>query len=638
MPNTSYRREIDGLRAIAVLVIVFFHMQIPGFQGGFIGVDVFFVVSGFLITQIILSSLNAGEFSFRDFYVRRVTRIIPALAVTVAAVLLCSLYLQLPQKLEHTALQSIYALLSVSNFFFWSQASYWATTAESYALLHTWSLGVEEQFYIAYPLMLFAAHRLGGSRGVVITLLLTFGISLYASEIATRVNRDAAFFFSPLRFYEFALGGLGTFLAPRMQGLQKIRWLSSSITLLGIFLILASTVLFSWLWPLPGTRMLIPLFGALLVILAGPSPSANILLGNPLMSWLGKVSYSLYLVHWPIIVFYRQYFEANPSLSQIIGLFLGILVTAELLNRFVERRFRLSRGGQSTAGGMPASAILRLTAVTVLIILVASGTLVAANGWPSRIDPEVRELAEIDPQAGRTARKQYVKDTCTPAGELFCGKRIPGKRTILLLADSRGPDIFIALREAYPQANVMVSYAPGCPPTFSPVLGSVRFKENCPEFNQSRLKAAVDAPQQEIIFLAADISTRSEKPLHDTVKRLRAAGKTVYLLGEFRLTRNSPIDIAIGSLRFGDENYLDRFLVEEPFKLDGEYANSIEEMGAVYVSNKPFFFDGKYHLQDRQTGNLLTEDGIHLTTFGAKKFGQYLRENYPLPKTKETQP
>ena len=165
MPTIGYHKEIDGLRAIAVLVIIFFHMKIPGFSGGFIGVDVFFLVSGFLITQIIVSSLEAGQFTFRDFYIRRVTRIIPALAFTVAAVLLCSLYLQMPQALVQTAEQSIYALLSVSNMFFWSEASYWAPSAETFTLLHTWSLGVEEQFYLVYPLMLFAAHRLGSLRG-----------------------------------------------------------------------------------------------------------------------------------------------------------------------------------------------------------------------------------------------------------------------------------------------------------------------------------------------------------------------------------------------------------------------------------------------------------------------------------------
>jgi peptidoglycan/LPS O-acetylase OafA/YrhL len=632
MSNTSYHKEIDGLRAIAVLVIILFHMQIPGFSGGFIGVDVFFVVSGFLITQIVVSNLDAGQFTFRDFYVRRVTRIIPALAVTVAAVLLCALYFQLPKALVHTAQQSIYALLSVSNLFFWSESNYWAPAAESFALLHTWSLGVEEQFYLVYPLMLFIAHRVGGSRAVVTILLLTFVGSLYANVIASRRFPDAAFYLTPFRFYEFALGGLGTFLMPRLRGLQKVGWFSSAATLLGVMAILATTYFSVWLMLFPGVGMLLPLSGALLIILAGSSPGARLLLCNPLMSWMGKISYSLYLVHWPAVVFYRQYVESNPALLELSGLFVAILVLAELLNRFVERRFRLSRGGSATAGGIPARTTLWYTGSAVLFILIVAGTLVAAGGWPSRLSPEVRALAEMDPQVDRVARRQYLESTCTPAGEIFCGSRSPEKTNIFLLADSRGTDIYIALREAYPQANIMVSYAIGCPPTFTPVLGSRKFFDRCPEFNRSRLAEALGAADEDVIFLAADLSERTGEAMLDTVRRLREAGKTVFMLGEFRITRKkSPIDIAIGALRFRNENYLERFIVEDPFKLDGDYAARVNALGAVYVSNKPFFFDGRYHLHDRQTGTLLTEDGIHLDAFGAKKFGQYLRENYPLP-------
>ena len=632
MPTTGYHKEIDGLRAIAVLVIIFFHMKIPGFIGGFIGVDVFFVVSGFLITQIIVSSLETGQFTFRDFYIRRVTRIIPALACTVAAVLLCSLYLQMPQALVQTAEQSIYALLSVSNFFFWSEANYWAPSAEIFTLLHTWSLGVEEQFYLVYPLMLFAAHRLAGFRGVATLLLLTFGVGIYASEIAARSYPAAAFYFAPLRFYEFALGGLGTVLVQRMEGLQKMPWFSSAITLLGVLLILVSTIFFSSRLPLPGVLMLLPLSGALLIILAGPSPSARILLSNPMMSWLGKVSYSLYLVHWPILVFYRQHFEAHPSSFQLAGLFAVILIAAMLMNRYVERRFRLSHGGNSTAGGMPIGTALWYTGGAVLLILIVSGSLIVAKGWPSRMPQAAMALMEINPQVDRTARKQYLEETCTPAGGSFCGERIPGKRTILLLADSRGTDMYIALREAYPQANIMVAYAPGCPPTFSRVVGDKMFFKKCPEFNQARLKEALAAPEQDIIFLAADLSTWREEAMLETVRRFRAAGKTVFLLGQFATTgKKSPIDIAIGALRFHDENYLERFIGEERFRLEGDYAEKIKAMGAVYISNKPLFYDGRYHLGDRQTGKLLTEDGSHLNTFGAKKFGQYLRAKYPLP-------
>tara|TARA_R110000823_G_scaffold171736_6_gene304119 strand:- start:9456 stop:11363 length:1908 start_codon:yes stop_codon:yes gene_type:complete len=632
VPKTYYRQEIDGLRAIAVLVIIFFHMQLPGFQGGFIGVDVFFVVSGFLITQIIVSQLQAGQFSFRDFYIRRVTRIIPALAVTVAVVLLCSLYLQQPQALAHTAQQSIYALLSVSNLFFWSEADYWAPAAETFVLLHTWSLGVEEQFYLVYPLLLFAAHRIGGLRGVIALLLVTFAISLYASEIATRHYREAAFYFTPLRFYEFALGGLGTLLVQRMLPLQGIGWLSSAATLSGVLLILGSTFKFHSLSPLPGVWMLVPLVGTLLIILAGPSPIARWLLNNALMSWLGKVSYSLYLVHWPIIVFYRQHFEAHPSLLQLTGVFVAILGAAALLNHYVERRFRLSRDGKLTVSKTPARRAAGFTGAAVVLIVVACATLVLAEGWPSRFSPAEQALMKIDLRADRASRRQYLEETCSPAGDIFCGTRVPDKPTILLLADSRGTDIYIALREAYPEANVMVSWAAGCPPTFTPTVGHRRFIDNCPELNEARLAAAIEAPKEDVIFLAADLPKWREEAMLETVRLLRQAGKTVYLLGEFRITQHkNPVEIAIGASRFSDDNYLERFLVEEPFRLDGTYAEKIAATGAVYVSNKPLFYDGRYHLHDRETGNLLTEDGVHLSTYGAKALGRHLRENYRLP-------
>jgi len=351
-----------------------------------------------------------------------------------------------------------------------------------------------------------------------------------------------------------------------------------------------------------------------------------------MMSWLGKVSYSLYLVHWPIIVFYGQHFEAHPSLLQRVGLLVVILVAATLLNQYVEQRFRLSHAGKSTAGGMPVRTVLFYTGGAVLLVLIVSGTLVFTKGLPSRIPQAAMALMDIDLQVDRTARQYHLEETCTPAGDLFCGERKSEKRNILLLADSRGADMYIALREAYPEANVMVSYAPGCPPTFSRIVGDTMFFDRCPEFNQARLKEALAAPEQDIIFLAADLSIWREEAMLETAQRFRTAGKTVFLLGQFAITgKKSPIDIAIGALRFDDENYLQRFIVDDPFRLDGDYAEKINALGAVYVSNKPFFYDGRYHLDDRQTGKLLTEDGNHLSTFGAKMFGQYLRANYPLP-------
>jgi peptidoglycan/LPS O-acetylase OafA/YrhL len=312
MASSTYHREIDGLRAVSVLVIILFHLGVSSFEGGFIGVDVFFVISGFLITRIIASGLAAGQFSFRDFYIRRSTRILPALVATIVLILPIAMYLQQPAALVHTAQESLSALFSVSNIFYWAESGYWESAAGKYPLLHTWSLSVEEQFYLVYPALLVIAHRIAGVRGV---LYLLTGIALVgtaASEWAIQVDGSAAFYATPLRFYEFAFGGLAAMI-PGLTAVQKSPRLSGAVTLAGLALILHACLIFSESTPLPGIRMLGPVLGAVLVLLAGPSPVARIVLMNPMASWIGKASYSLYLIHWPIIVFYRAYFGTNLS-------------------------------------------------------------------------------------------------------------------------------------------------------------------------------------------------------------------------------------------------------------------------------------------------------------------------------------
>jgi peptidoglycan/LPS O-acetylase OafA/YrhL len=633
MTNSTYHKEIDGLRAISVLVIILFHLKVNFFQGGFVGVDVFFVVSGYLITQIISSNLHSGHFSFKDFYIRRSTRILPALVVTVLVTLLAAIYLQQPQALIHTARQSVWALLSVSNFFFWSQASYWDVSAERYLLLHTWSLGVEEQFYLVYPLLLFASHRIAGRKGIVVLLLLMFFVSVIASEIVISSDRTAAFFSTPLRFFEFAVGGLGAFVFSRCQPLRESPWLAATTTLVGLsFILLASAVFNPHFFRLPGIATLLPVSGALLIILAGASPSARILLMNPLMSWLGKRSYSLYLVHWPIIVFYRYYYGSHMGMLEYGVLVLCIALAAELLNRTVETRFRLVGGGSVTATGTTAQSVLLGILASTIVICILCALIMAHKGWPARMPEAALPLLKIEPEKDMRERKEFYREQCLPQGEIFCGERQPGKKNILLLGDSRVLDIYIALRTAYPDANVQASYAMGCAAVFSPNLSFSIFFPECPQFNQSRLKTALEAPSEDVIFLAQDSQEWRSPGVLETVKRLREAGKTVYVLGQFTITEDrNPIEIAIDSLRFHQQSpQLDRFLVENPFHFDGSFADEINAMGAVYISNKDFFYDGQYHLTDRVSGELLTYDGFHLNMFGARCFGQYLQEKYPV--------
>ncbi|MCB1690693.1 MAG: acyltransferase, partial [Halioglobus sp.] len=452
MNNKNYRQEIDGLRAVSVLVIIFFHLKIAAFQGGFIGVDIFFVVSGYLITQIIVSNLGAGSFTFRDFYLRRTARILPALIAMIVFVLPVAMYLQQPAALIHTAQESLYALASVSNFYFWTEANYWAPSADKFVLLHTWSLGVEEQFYLVYPLLLVASHRIGGTRGVITLLLIIFVGGTIASEIVLQTDRSAAFYFTPLRFYEFALGGLAATL-PGLKLFQQSRGFSATATLVGIGLILYGAITFHGQVSLPGVTMLVPLVGAVLILLAGPSPSARILLMNPIMSQLGKISYSLYLTHWPIIVFYRAYFGADLSVQEQVALLCVILVASVALNRGVERRFRLAPNGNKTAAGTSSRTVLISVVTAASVAALTCIALIILKGWPSRMPDEARELMNINPMADTIRRMKFLEKNCVPRGEIFCGERQPGKTNILLLGDSRATDIYIALKTAYPEAN-----------------------------------------------------------------------------------------------------------------------------------------------------------------------------------------
>ncbi len=630
MVDTSYHREIDGLRAISVIVIIFFHLKVAFFQGGFIGVDIFFVVSGYLITQIIVSNLENGQFSFKEFYIRRSARILPALVTTILIVLPVAMYLLQPEALVHTAKQGIYALFSLSNFFFWTEASYWAPSAENYVLLHTWSLGVEEQFYLVYPLLLVACHRMAGARGVIVLLAVISLLGTFASEMVLRTDRSAAFYFTPLRFYEFALGGLAATI-PGLNALQQSSRASAVATIAGLVLILFGSIRFNGYTALPGILILVPILGALLVLLAGPSAGARVLLMNPLASWFGKNSYSLYLTHWPIVVFYRYYFGANFSLLEQTALFVAILATGSLLNRCVERRFRLSHGAKATAGGVPSRKVLLATFAAAIGITITSTALITNQGWPSRMPDGTKALLDINPREDMLMRKEFLQEKCQPKGDVFCGERQPGAVNILLLGDSRVLDMYMALKTAFPDANIQTSYAMGCAPVFSPDEISP-FYPDCPKFNKARLQAALDAPAQDIVFLAQDLAERRKGAVLESVKRLRDAGKTVYLLGEFRIiTQSSPIDIEIEALRFPERaRHLDRYISENPFASDGEYAAKIKALGAIYVSNRDFFYDGEYHFIDRETGKFLTFDGKHLNEYGARKFGLYLRENYPL--------
>ncbi len=632
MSGPAYRGEIDGLRAISVLLIIFFHLDIATFSGGFVGVDIFFVISGFLITRAIVDDLDGGTFSFRQFYGRRIARIVPALLVTVLFSLLAAVLLLSPKALVHSSQQGLSALFSVSNIFFWIESNYWAPKARDFLLLHTWSLGVEEQFYLVYPLLLFVFYRFFAGKGVLFFVLLVLIGGAAANSFVLTIDRTAAFYLAPLRFYEFALGGLGSSMAGLVL---RNRWpgmLPSLGSLAGLALIFYSALTFGFFTPFPGINALLPTVGAMLVILAGGSAAATPLLANPIMSWLGKTSYSLYLVHWPLIVLYRSFFGSFLSLVDQLTLLALTLIFATLLNRGVELRFRLSSGDQKTRAGMPARKALYVTGLAVALVSALAVAAIVGGGWPERLPEKLQPLVLKDMAVAAREKARFVAAHCTPQGEVFCGERRAGQENIMLLGDSRGLDIYIALLSAYPDANIYASYGVGCPPVYDPNIGTSPHFKGCSALNKQRLGAAEKAPAGDVVFLALDFDEWRGKFVVETARRLVQSGKRVYVLGASRfLEGKTPLDIAIDQSRFSvGPGYIERFVRPEPFSVDETYGGKINAVGAIYIGTRDFFYQDGYRLFTHGGSDLLSYDGIHLSEAGAREFGDYLARRYPL--------
>jgi peptidoglycan/LPS O-acetylase OafA/YrhL len=333
--TSDFRPEIAGLRAIAVVSVVLFHLKMTGFQGGFIGVDVFFVISGYLITRNILTDLDRGRFSFGQFYTRRMRRIFPALIFTVILTYLAGALWCSPLMFLDVAKEGTHALLWISNIQYWREShQYFAPNSDDLALLHCWSLSAEEQFYLLWPLFIVLAHRFGRTfEAIAIAAVVSLGSSI----LVTRSDPPATFFLTPFRIYEFGCGALVLFLQARLSlGRTAAGYLSA----VGVIAIVASAITFDSAMAHMDIAALLPCVGAAAVILAGSETKTAQLITPPVMLGLGAISYSLYLCHWPIIFFARFIFgEIAETAAGTLGQVLAMVALATGMYFYVERRF-----------------------------------------------------------------------------------------------------------------------------------------------------------------------------------------------------------------------------------------------------------------------------------------------------------
>ena len=342
----KYRREVDGLRALAVIPVILFHAGLESFNGGFVGVDVFFVISGYLITTIIIRELDAKRFSIVAFYERRARRILPALfAVMFACVPFAWLWLR-PSDMEDFSQSLIAVSLFASNILFWSESGYFGAAVELKPLLHTWSLALEEQFYVFFPLFLMVAWRIG-RKWLVVLLSAVALVSLTIAHWGALNKPLATFFLLPTRGWELAIGSLIAFYLDR-KNRQDARPLSNQLlSASGLALIVYSIVTFDHETPFPSLYALAPTVGTALIILFGwPHTYVGKLLGHRVLVGIGLISYSAYLWHQPLFAFARHRSLLEPEWPVFATLSALTLVLAALSWRFVKRPFR-KKGGFS---------------------------------------------------------------------------------------------------------------------------------------------------------------------------------------------------------------------------------------------------------------------------------------------------
>lgn len=522
-PGGQYRRDIDGLRALAILPVLLYHVHVPGLGGGYVGVDVFFVISGYLITGIIAREIDAGRFSLKRFYERRARRILPALFAVVAAVLVLSAWLYLPGDFAGVPPSALMALGFLANVWFFSNTGYFAGGAETMPLLHTWSLGVEEQFYIGFPLLLWLIARYLPQRRVLVVAGLA-ALSFAWALLKSHDTDGFAFYMLPPRAWELFAGAL---LA--LGAVPEVRrgWLRQGLALAGAAMVLGAVLLYDKQTVFPGLTALPPVLGTVLLIHCAPGTLVGRVLSLRGPVAVGLISYSLYLWHWPVIVF-AEYARGQPlaGLGQALAVAVS-LVLAWLSWRFIERPFR-------DTARFDQRRIFVWSGAAMAALGIAAAALLPLGGWPSRFPPEVARLAA-------------AKADFSPARDACLSEEIGGERpdctlgakanpTALVWGDSHGVELAWVLGEVYAKRGegVIQRTRGSCPP----VLGyAVANDPGCARFNAATI-AEIEASPVTRVYLAAfwangvigaDPATVTR--LDATIARLRRAGKAVTLIG-----------------------------------------------------------------------------------------------------------
>ena len=469
----KYRAEIDGLRALAVVPVILFHAGIGIFKGGFVGVDIFFVISGYLITSIIIKELDDGSFSIAKFYERRARRILPALFLVILACVPFA-WTWLPSVKFNDFFQSTVAvLLFASNILFWREADYFDTSAEEKPLLHTWSLAVEEQYYVIFPLALLLLWRYGRRTSFAFVVAMA-ALSLLLCEWGWRNQPSANFYLAPFRAWELLAGSICAFMQT-----HRPQRPSNPLAITGVALIAFAIFRFDESTPFPSLYALVPVLGASLIILyATASTRVGWLLSTPPFVGMGLISYSAYLWHQPFFAFARARSLHEPPQHLMVGLAMLSIVAAYLSWKYVETPFRRPHRETSRPRATPLwplAAAASLVAALSLLSIPARAVIYRENA--NADDSEIINVTGLAPNCESTA--------------LTDCKTAPEPR-ILVWGDSYAMQIVPAVRAMFPNAGIAQYTKSACNPIVGisplPMGTGTDWPNACLRFNRELAK------------------------------------------------------------------------------------------------------------------------------------------------------
>ncbi len=541
----KYRADIDGLRAFAVLSVILFHAGFSGLSGGFVGVDIFFVISGYVIAQSILGDVKDGKFSILSFYAKRVRRIFPALVFTVLITFIGAIFILLPDYFVSFSKSISAVSIFISNLFFWKDSGYFSADALSKPLLHTWSLSVEEQYYILSPVYTYLVYRYFPKYvfwSFLIVLLSSLGLSVYATDKAPTAN-----FFLPLtRALELLIGAM---LAQTPPPSIKKKWVAETLGLLGLACLIYPVMAYTEATPFPGATAILPCIGVALLIYSGSDHSTLIskaLAFRP-VNLVGKMSYSLYLVHWPVIVAFYYLTLSRPDMNQFFYILILTFGLGFISWHFVEKPFRhISIETQRAK-------LLWAGFATIIALMVLGQLGVFYKGFPTR-------YADFT-QIKISGNDQWNKESCfldnSSDYKLWQQEKCnltqhTEKRKVLLWGDSFAAQYVpgIIANKADIGYNVIQYTMAGCPPILSYYSYA---RPNCAPFNANAINIIRDQKFDAVILSAkwTDLRSRGYDELKSTIDELDKIGIPFLVIGQ---SPEFSIDVQIIKYHQKDKN------------------------------------------------------------------------------------